>query len=84
MLGVKKLFCNQKRQRFARIFAVLSMFIVMASAAIFSCLDWQMISDEVNASDYRPSAEIAAIAVDPSRTCGILRHAPRAKNRRGL
>ena len=62
MLGVKKLFCNQKRQRFARIFAVLSMFIVMASAAIFSCLDWQMISDEVNASDYRPSAEIAAIA----------------------
>ena len=64
MLGVKKLFCNQKRQRFATIFAVFGIVFAMAIAAILSSLDWQFISDEQKASKFVPSAEIASIADD--------------------
>lgn len=64
MLGVKKLFCNQKRQRFATIFAVFGIVFVMAAAAILSSLDWQFISDKQKAANFTPTAEIASIADD--------------------
>ena len=64
MLGVKKLFCNQKRQRFATIFAVFGIVFAMAAAAILSSLDWQFISDKQKASNFTPTAEIASIADD--------------------
>ncbi len=64
MLGVRKLFCNQKRQRFATIFAVFGIVFAMVIAAILSSLDWQFISDEQKASKFAPSAEIASIAED--------------------
>lgn len=62
MLGIKRLFCNQKRQRFAYIFAVSSVILIMAAAAIFSCFDWQLISDESKAAGFKPSDEVAEIA----------------------
>lgn len=64
MLGVKKLFCNQKRQRFATIFAVFSIFLALFAAAIIHSLDWQYLADERRASDFKPSAQVAAIADD--------------------
>ena len=62
MLGIKRLFCNPKKQRFALIFAVFSVIMAMASAAIFWSLDWQYISDAEKASNSAPSVEIATIA----------------------
>lgn len=62
MSGIKRLFCNPKKQRFALIFAVFSVIMAMASAAIFWSLDWQYISDAQKASNFTPSDEIAAVA----------------------
>ena len=62
MFGISKLFGNLKSRRFASVFAVSGVIFALITAAIISSLDWHYISDEQKAANFKPSAEISAIA----------------------
>lgn len=62
MFGISKLFGNLKSRRFASVFAVSGVIFALITAAIISSLDWHYIFDEQKAANFKPSAEISAIA----------------------